>query len=318
MAMVYPVKEWFLMYGANEGYQCELKDYKTNVKTHLKNYRFERGDVPEVIISSNIKNPGYVSINDTIATIKSYYIDNEISRLKNLAEVEKATLNVQKAGEKEALIEHANEKYLYANQQLELEEKNYKRQKELFDDGIIPESEYEVYENTFKLAQINTQIAYDEFLAISTGQKQEEIDLANERINSIENELEKLKILKDQYYILTPVNGIVSFTNQLDVVLKVADTTEFILEIPVRLNNIKYLSNLSSIKFSTPGFEFESVAQFMHTETNVNYVSNQQAIIAKALVPGNIPGVRAGMLVKCSVVCDKITIFEYLKRGLQN
>ena len=317
MARVYPVREWFLMYGANEGYQSELKDYKTNVKTNLKNFRFVRGDVPEVIISANIKNPGYVSKNDTIATIKSYYIDNEISRLKNQAEVEKASLNVQKAGEKAALIEHANEKYLYADQQLKLEEKNYKRQKELFDDGIIPESEFEISENAFKLGQINAQIAYNEYLAISSGRKQEEIILANERINSIENEIEKLIKLKEQYNILTPVNGIISFTNQLDVVLKVADTTEFILEIPVRLNNIKYLSNLSSIKFTTPGSEFESDAQFMHTETNVNYISNKQAIVAKALIPGNIPGVRSGMLVECSVVCDKITILEYLRRGLQ-
>ena len=55
---------------------------------HLKRYKFERGDISEVNIKEDLKSGDFITQDDTIAYIHSYFIENEITKLRNLKEVE--------------------------------------------------------------------------------------------------------------------------------------------------------------------------------------------------------------------------------------
>lgn len=305
------------MKGKNEGYITQLKNYHSDVVSDLKEYRFERGDIAEIHIKPGLKSKDYVHSGDTIAYIHSFYIENEITRIQNLKAIETANLTAESSGEKESLISQAEQKYLFAEKQLELEKKNLDRNRILYNDSIIPASEFEVYENAYNLAQINTQIAYNEYLSIKTGKKEDDIRLILKRIESYEREITKLEQQKEQYHIIAPLSGLVSFNNETDVILKVTDTSGYILVIPVLVRNINYLDELSGIKFSIPGYKVSVEADFLGLAGSVNVLSNQQSVLAKALIMDKIEGVHQGMLVPCTVVCDRITLFEYLRRGLK-
>jgi len=317
MARIFPGEEWLLVKGRNEGYSSHLKNHRSDIVSQMKDYRFERGDIAEVHLKKG-KNPsGFINSGDTIAYIHSYFIENEIMRLENLKSVEYAVLGMESTGEKQTIIDQAYQKYLFAQKQLELEKKVYERYRILFNDSIIATSEFEMYESAYNLAVINTEIAHNEYLAIKTGKKSEEINAILQKIASYDHEISRLRQQKDQYFIVSPLSGNISFNNEEDVILKVTDTGCFVLVIPILISNYKYLDKLSGIRFSVPGSDISIGADYLGIEGTVNLVANQQAVLAKALVRRPVPGIREGMLVQCRVVCDRITLFEYLKRGVR-
>lgn len=318
-ALVFSSREWNLKRGADDSYISELIDNETNSISNLLSYKFERGDVAEVHIRKNMQSGDYVTANDTIAVIHSFFIENEIIRLKNLKQIEEAALKMTVTGEKQTLVDQSKQQLEFAQQQLDLELKNYERQKKLYLDSVISRAEFEIYENQYELAKINVQIANKELLTLETGAKSEEIDYIRQKINSYEKEIQTLKKMQEQYSIKPPLDGVISFSRVIDGIITVSDTNRYILKIPVKVNNIQYLEHISSIKFSIPGYTEITEASFISVEGNVNIdaMTSQQLIIAKALIKSGIKGIYPGLAVSCKVYCDKITIFEFLQRSIQ-
>ncbi|MBC8488233.1 MAG: hypothetical protein H8D45_19565 [Bacteroidetes bacterium] len=327
-ALVYPTKEWYLKRGQDDSYISELHNFETNAISDLKSFKFERGDIAEIHLKKGLTSDDFVKSSDTIAYIHSYSIENELIRLKNLKEIEQAMLSMNIAGEKQELIDQATQKYEFAKQQLNLEQKNFNRQKKLFNDSIISEAEFDMYDNTYNLAKINVQIAYNELLSLQSGKKSEEIDYIYQKINSYTKEIKMLEHLQGQYYINTPIDGIVSFGTVLDGIITISDTSRYILKIPVKVHNIQYLDRITAIKFSIPGndekigasfigYDEKIGASFIGYDESVNLLANPQMVMAKAVINAGFCNIYPGMAVHCKVICDEITIFEFLKRGLR-
>lgn len=316
-AMVYPIREWHLKRGQDDSYISELQNFKTNSLSHLKSYKFERGDISEVNFKKELGSGEFLNSHDTIAYIHSYFIENEIAKLRNLKKVEENALKIQTSGEKAALIEQANQRYDFALKESDLSKKNYDRQKKLFNDSIISTAEFEVYESENHLAEINVQIAYNELIALQTGAKQEEINYIQQRIDSYSREIELHETLKSQYFIIPPISGIVNYNSSGSGILTVSDTSKYILKIPVKVTNIQHLREITGIKFAVPGYSDMLDASFIDLDENVNLLPNQQMVIAKALISGGQMKLYPGMAVHCKVICDEITLFQYLKRGIQ-
>ena len=316
-ALVYPAKEWHLKRGQDDSYISELHNFETNVISNLKSYIFERGDIAELHLKEGLTSGDFVTSSDTIAYIHSYFIENELIRLRNLKAMEQALLSVDITGGKQELIDQAIQEYEYAKQELNLEQKNFNRQKKLFNDSIISEAEFEMYDNTYNLAKINVQIEYNELLSLQSGKKSEEIDYIYQKINSYTKEIKMLEHLQGQYYINPPIDGIVSFNTVLDGIITISDTSKYILKIPVKVHNIQYLDRITAIKFSVPGYDEKIGASFINLDENVNLLANQQMVMAKAIINAGFCNIYPGMAVHCMVICDEITIFEFLKRGLR-
>jgi hypothetical protein len=315
-SFVYPIKEWYLIRGQDDSYISELHDLRDNSVSNLKSYIFERGDSPEVQLKKGLTSNTFVKRSDTIAYIHSYFIENELIRLRNLKEVEEAALNVAKAGNKQELIDMANQKYEYAKQQLNLDKKNFNRHEKLFNDSIISQAEFEIYENLYSLAKINVQIAHNDLLSLQTGEKTEEIEYIQKKIESCSKEIRILENLQDQYYLKPPIDGFVNFRASLESIITVSDTSKYILKIPVKIQNLQYLNSITAIEFSIPGYDDKIDASFIDLEKNVNFLASQQMVIAKALINSGFHKINSGMAVQCKVICDEITIFEFLKRGI--
>ena len=315
-AKVYPLKEWFLMRGQDDSYVTEMQNYENNVLSHVKSFKFERGDISEVQIDPDIVSGDMVSEGDTIAYIHSFFIQNEILRLKNLKAVAEGNLQAGEVGEKQALIDQANQQYNFAKQQLALEEKNYNRYEKLYRDSVISTAEFEVYENTYELALINVDIAYNELENANTGVKIEDLEVIRQQIDSYEREIENYKNLMEQYYVVAPVSGIVNFNQVVNGILSVSDTTKYILKIPVKVNNVQYLDRISGIRFSIPGYDDKLDASFVDLDENVSLLSDQQLVMAKAAVTGGRFKLYPGMAVQCSVLCDRITLLNFMRRSI--
>jgi hypothetical protein len=315
-AIVYPTKEWHLIRVRDDAYISELVDNKTNFSSHLKNYKFERSDISQIKFNELLKSGTSVKRGDTLAYIHSFSITNELIRLKNLRSTEEKILLVNLAGEKPELIEQAYKQYELSKRQLDFEQKNYKRFQQLHNDSIISPAEFEQAENTLQIAEINVQIAYNELITYKSGSKPEEIDYIKQRIDACDREIAALEEQLAQYYILSPIDGVIGFDKVLDGIVSVTDTSSFVLKIPVQVKNIRYLPYISSIRFSNTVRENHSDAAFLGLDEKVMIVGNQQVAIAKAQVNMESSTLHSGMAVKCRIYCDKVTIFELMKRGI--
>lgn len=305
------------MRGQDDSYVTEMQNYETNVLSHVKSYKFERGDISQVFIDPEIVSGDLIQMGDTIAYIHSFFIENEIIKLMNLRNIEEGNLSASIVGEKKTLIDEARQKYNFAKQQLQLEEKNYKRYLNLHRDSVIATAEFEVYENSYQLAEINVDIAYNELLSAETGVKNEDIEVIRQKIESYNQEIANYTKLKQQYYVVAPINGIVNFNQVINGIMTVSDTARFILKIPVKVNNVQYLDRISGIRFSIPGYDDKLDASFVDLDDNVSLYSDQQLLMAKAIVKGGRFKLYPGMAVQCKVLCDRITILNFLRRSIQ-
>jgi hypothetical protein len=314
-AKVYPLKEWKLSRGQDEGFWSQTYDYETDALGDFKNYRFERGDISGLKILENLVFDAPVNINDTVARIESFFIQNEITRLSNLRDVEIANMNVVSTGEKQSMVEQAQRQYNYAMQQFDLEKKNFARQERLFRDSVITPADYDMYENALKLAEINTQVAYNELISLSTGEKDPVVNLSGQKIRSYEKEIKRLETQKAQYTIVTPISGLLSYDASIGGIIKVSDIGRLLLKIPVAYQQASYLNSLYAVKFSTPDNKITINATFKGFDENINLIQNQQFVIARAITTESTPGIYPGMVVQCRIYCDKVSLLEYLKRN---
>jgi hypothetical protein len=314
-AKVYPVKEWKFSRGTEEGFWSQTYNYETDALGDFKNYRFERGDIAELQISENLEIDAPIGVNDTVAYIESYFIENEITRLNNLRDVEMANMNVVSTGEKQPMVEQAQRQYNYAMQQYDLEKKNFARQDRLFRDSVITPADYDVYENALKLAEINTQVAYNELMSLSTGEKDPVVYLSEQKIRSYEIEIRRLETQQAQYNIVTPISGLLSYNSEAGGILKVSDISRLLLKIPVAYQHSSYLNSLYKVTFSTPDNKITVNANFRGFDENINLIQNQQFVIARAVTTESTPGIYPGMVVQCRIYCDKVSLLEFLKRN---
>jgi hypothetical protein len=314
-AKIYPVSEWKLMRGTEEGFWSQTYNFETGALGDFKNYRFERGDIAELEIRKDLAFDGPVKCCDTVAAIESFFIQNEITRLQNLRDQEIANLNVVTTGEKETMVEQADRQYNYALQQLDLEKKNFSRQERLYRDSVITPAEYDVFENDLKLAQINVEVAQNQLLSLSTGEKDPIVSYTEQKILSYEKEIQRLENQKAKYTITTPVGGILSYDAETGGIIKVSDISKLLLKIPVAYQNSIYLNSLYKVTFSTPDNKITVNASFTGFEENVNLIQSQQFVIARAVTDGPTEGIYPGMIVQCRIYCDKVRLLEYLKRN---
>jgi hypothetical protein len=314
-AKVYPLSEWKLTRGVDEGFFSQTYNYETDALSDYKNYRFERGDIAELVIKPGLHFDSLISRNDTVAFIESYFLQNEIVRLNNLRDVEIANLNVVSTGEKQSLVDQAQREYVYAQQQLDLEKKNFARQDKLYRDSVITPAEFDLYENTLKLAEINAEVTYNALKALSTGEKDPVLTLSEQKILSYEKEIERLETQKAQYIIASPVAGLLSYDASLGGILKVSDNRRLVLKIPVPYQHSTYLKSLFKVTFATPDNKITTNATFKGFDENISLIQNQQFVIAKAITSEYTPEIYPGMVVQCRIYCDRVSILEYLKRN---
>jgi len=314
-AKIYPVKEWKLLRGTEEGFWSQTYNYETDALGDFKNYRFERGDIAELEIRKDLVFDAPVNENDTVAYIQSFFIQNEITRLSNLRDVETANRSVVSTGEKQSMIEQAERQYDYALQQLDLEKKNFARQERLFRDSVITPADFDIYENTLKLAEINTHVAHDALMSLKTGEKDPVVNLSDQTIIAYEKEIKRLETQKAQYTIVTPISGLLSYNTEIGGIIKVSDISNLLLKIPVAYQHSSYLKSLYKVTFSTPDNKITVNAAFKGFDENINLIQNQQFVIARAITTEATPGIYPGMIVQCRIYCDRVRLLEYLKRN---
>ncbi|MEL7533187.1 MAG: hypothetical protein AAFN10_17860 [Bacteroidota bacterium] len=315
---VYPIQEWILNRDQEGGIISTVYNHQLGVISEVSSYKFERGDIANVKITPfQNQTVRFIDRGDTIATVRSYLLEERLNTLRLQLEVEKARLRSERAGAKGPVIAEATQRLDYAMEELALAQINFDRSKELYDDGVITDASFNEVENEYKLAQIQVKISTSSLDAAKMGRKPELLSFILATMESIEQELAFLQTKRSGYHIVSPISGSVDYTTNTEQIMTVDDTSKMVLTVPVQLAHQSYLKLGTPIKVKVPGIEAEIEGAVSGINDEVQILNNQQVILVKASFQNPQQHVRKGVMVKCTFVCDTIELWDYLERTIK-
>ncbi|NND77457.1 MAG: hypothetical protein HKN39_04685 [Flavobacteriales bacterium] len=310
---VYSAKKWSIKQ-ENDQYITENRNFTDGISTSQQNYIFERGDIVELEFSEGIKNNAYVKKDTPLLEFRSYLLEQQLADLKSQVNLQLATTRAEQTGRKVSIVLEAEKNLKLMQQQLDLAEKNFARSEQLYQGEIIPAAEFQVVENELALAKTNVELAKQRIVSVTTGRKVESIGEINAQMNVIETQLNILNEKKRNYNVSAPFEGEVimdAFSNDL---ISIVDTSAQVVIVPIEVEERSFINAKSSracLELEGCDDDFDIV---VHLDKKVNLVDNRQVILAKVNVPERHKRLDEGLLVNCRIMCDTISIREYIKR----
>lgn len=309
-----PVKEWLLYKGTDGRLTSLLTDYFEGINKSYNVALFDRGDAMQFELNSNLHSGALVKQNDTIAKIYSNEIERLIENLKGQIAAARASLTMNITGEKEAIINQEKNNLSYAIKQAEEQKKILNRLEALYERGLVSQEEYEIAKGTYELNEINILISKSRLESVETGAKQEMIRLIKSQIFALEKELAVLKKRSDNFVLLTPINGYVNRKTNSDTLLVISDTSKYVLIIPIKIPDKKYISLSQKVDIYINGKYQSTSASILEVNNNVSILNGIQVITAIASLYSSSSDMMPGLLVDAYIHTEKLSPVKYIQR----
>jgi len=316
---IFPIKKWSIKTDLNGNYESELKNLKSGAVEDLTSYKFDRGDIAKLSLIPDLVNNSFVQAGDTIGYITSRFLDEKIQNLQNMIDVESKLLESSVTGQKESILENLRQKLIYAEQLYDFAKINYDRSSALFQDSVIPQSEFDIAKNSFDNAKTSIEIAKSEYEVAQTGVKPEDVKLIEERISSYTKEMYFYRKMKNDYVLISPIAGkIVIDLYSVEPVeyISITDTSEYILYSPIKNMYRVYLKPESKVDFAIPGTNATASAQIIEIGSNAEFIFRNQVVFIISRIENPSDDIYPGLSVEMKYTCDEITIWEYAGRSL--
>lgn len=310
---VLPQKEWILSKSDNGMIVTQLINNKTGLSEDYFVTQFERGDAVKLELNSN-RNNFSVSKNDTIGIIHSNEINRRLVQLQGKLSETKASLKINLTGNKRAIIKAAEQKLAFENEKSREQKKILERLKAMYEKSLISIEEYEIAQNESNLNDINIAIAEAQLEAVKTGEKPEQIQLIYSQISSIEDEISTLESRLSNFVIISPIDGTVNQIAKSDTILFVADTSGYVILMPINIQEKEYLNENITIDLQLPYSKNSIEADFLGLDNKVQIFNGTQIILAKAIVDKDKLDFLPGMYVQCKLYLGSVSIKERINK----
>jgi len=322
---IYPKKEWIISKNSNGGYDSQILDHYSGIVTENYSINFERGDLSTININTSKLN-SYIKQGDTVGYIDSRNIRDRIRQLEANKKIEFANLQNSSTGEKPALVNFAINELKLAEEQLEISQKLYSRQKELFEKKFISSQEIDNVAGSYELSRIRYQIAKNKLEDVTTGLKDETIQLIQSRINAIDSELDFLNEQLSKHILLAPFSGLIVQTivpkltgiyqdkSQLEILLSMYDNNELIVKFPIKYESKEYVNNDCEVLLKFPNSHKSYSAKIYKINNKTELLGADAVVFAYAKLEGSLLGIESGAPTSCKIHCDNLTLAEHFKR----
>lgn len=322
VARVLPARQWVLSHAADGTLAASLYDHRTGQVRGQEGYQFDRGDLVQMRFQEGWRAGTRVKAGETVATIASSRLGEQLVQLKNQLAVEQANLSVVNTGQKPQVLAQLEEEISLAKADVELRRKSLERMRQLQADGLVAALAVEQAETAHHDALARVRLAEKSLAVSASGEKAETITVASSRIAALQKEIEFLENKRSKYVIAAPFAGEVRFENSLaGERLLVEDTSALIVEIPIRLRDLQYLQVGQQIELQLLERQARAQASVLEIGKRVELMSFEQVVIVKALVAQKTEQSTAmfspGAPVRCRIICEQVRLAEFLRRSIR-
>ncbi len=321
-ARVLPARQWVLTQAADGTLSANLYDHRTGQVRGQEGYQFDRGDLVQMRFQADWQSGKRVKAGETVATIVSNRLGEQLVQLKNQMAVEQANLGVVATGQKPQVLAQLEEEISLAKADVELRRKSLERMRQLQTDGLVAALTVEQAENAHHDALARVRLAEKSLAVAMSGEKQETVTVTAARIAALQKEIEFLENKRSKYVISAPFAGEVRFENSVEGErLLVEDTSALIAQIPIRLRDVRYLQPGQQLELQLLDRQTTAQASVLEIGKRVEVMSFEQVVIVKALVmqsaTQNTVMFSPGAPVRCRIVCERVRLVEYLRRSIR-
>lgn len=313
---VWPAQEWRLVQDQTGRITSVIRDHRTGTAQQIDAYQFEQGDISG--LKFEVPEMGFLNAGDTVVRMYSTRQRQEIQEIEAQLALYTAQLQAERTGDKPPVVQEAENRLHFAEQDLAVKEKNYEIQKRLLAEELIAFTDFQTFENEFKLAQIQVDIARKNLETVTTGLKKESVGITQAQLEGLRNRLAILRQKNLAFVLRTPFTGFVQPSVLPEELLVLNRADAYVVQIPMRVEQLRYLG--SKTVFNVTDLQSQKIytARFLGTGSKVEVLDNRQVSLVNAIVTPEKPEDRlsVGVAAKCVVCFDTINQRDYLTRLL--
>jgi hypothetical protein len=317
-SLVFPKEKWLLTHGNGEQIISTVIDYSKGHTTQYNYSQFERGEFVSMHFGSALKKRNQFTVGDTILSMRSSNIQDQLVVAEGDLQVAIANLNSQSSAQKESIVKEAESRLKYIEEKIVEQEVLVDRTKQLFEKGYSSKQEFELQKWNLDLLQIEKKILLAQLENYSTGVKPAEVKYLQTQISAIKLRLDFLKKREAQLSILAPINGITVYTLSPDTLLNIVNSRQLILQMPIRAIDIIEFKVGQKIPISFSGLDYEVFGTVASIDKEVKFLNRQQIVLVSVLIENSSNQFLPGMIIENSLNLRKITLLEQLGRFITN
>ncbi len=313
---VLPSQEWRLVQDQTGRLNSLVKDHKLGIVRQIDAFQFEQGDFSGINIT--VPAGAFVLAGDTVVRMYSIRQREEIQKIEGQLTLYHAQLQSDKTGDKPPIVQEAENKLHFAEQDLGLKENFYHLKKKLKDEGLLATTEYQIAENEWNLAKIQVEIARKYLENVGSGLKTESVGITEAQLSGLRNRLNILKQKGLSFVIRAPFSGWVVGSILPEELFTLQRADEYVVQIPVRVEQLPYLNQAAGIKITDVQTRHVFNGKFGFIGSKVDVLDNRQVSMLTAFVLPDSVGTRlsTGISTLCRIDFGEINQREYLRRVL--
>lgn len=318
IGQVFPRKSWKIVQDATGNLLINQMDHRTGETSVSSNYQFERGDLVEARLRPGQDSLASVRMGDTVLTIRTTRIADRLTTLRGEIAEAKSQLSSGSVGEKGPIVEEAENRLRFAEQEFANQKTTYERLKALFAEKAISAQELENAFNVRRKAEIQIGIEQTALESARTGLKPADIEVLNSRIKNFAGQIDFLEKQSTKYVLTAPFDGIRRRSlNLLGEVFMMHTAREFFVQVPIRVEDLRWINSASKIVLRDVQTGKTWVGKFIGFAPSVEILSGRRTQMMQVSVEAP-PGehLNTGLSVDCSVECGEVNVRQYLGRVL--
>lgn len=312
--IVFPSARWALTKGTDGQLVGNSFNYATGLSEGYTVTQFARGEAVRISLHPSVAASGRVAVGDTVVSVRSTEAEERLAELRGELSVAQAALASGSTGEKEPVVEAMEHQLERAMASAAQQHRELDRVSRLFETKLVPQQEFEEAQSAADLADAEVGIARSQLEVARSGAKPEEIELLRSNIESLVRQIDVVKTRLASLTVTSPLDGIVSRGLSPDTLLVVSDVRSLVLFIPVSWSDYGYASKARRVAVRVRESAQEMTAELVSFQPEVRLLEGKPAVVATAVLSEAPEGLMPGMVTRCVIQCEPMTIFQRLKR----
>ncbi|MBI3232936.1 MAG: hypothetical protein HYZ42_02665 [Bacteroidetes bacterium] len=319
---VFANKEWVLGRTTDGRILSTMKD---NVLDQISNYggrEFMRGDLFDFELEPGLKEKNYLKEGDIIGRLYSNELASQLTKLENDLKVEQAGYEVYATGEKPEIINEAISNKKLSQERFNNQRRLFERTEKLYKDSLISRQEYEIAKNNIDLLKLDIEIQEARLMKLQSGDKKQQLELIQARINSISNQIVMLKQRLEKFAVKAPFGGMLQHKkgaiSDVEILTTLLDTSELIVITPIQFKEVQYLKLDDKVRLFLFHSDEEIEGKITNIDNVIQLVGGRQAVYITSKISSKDKLIIPGMFTQTQIHADDITLWDYSKRIFGN
>ncbi|NNF27707.1 MAG: hypothetical protein HKN73_10850 [Gemmatimonadetes bacterium] len=309
---VTPAQEWVVARADNGAVSTTLRDYRSGAVEATLAAEPARGDAVRFTLGPAASEK-FIQAGDTVGGFVSEEAALRLAALAGQVEAARAELELSRAGEKDALVEVARQDLRRAQAALEYAEQVVVRQRALFERGIVSQTELEEAESEWRVASAEAAGAQAMLQASQTGEREEQVTLAEARLEALQEEADILRSRMALNNLIAPISGLVYRVSSPDTLLMVADTSAMAVFLPVRFQDRSRVRPGQEVSLRISEWGDQPRARVVDLRESSGRAAGQAYMMAMAEITSGHEQLTPGLLVQGSILTGRLHPLDFLR-----